>query len=143
MRALGPISSLALLAAVVAIACQPQAAPVDRSQSPVGVEWTLVELEGQPSAPGAGGRSPTLLLSSEGSRISGFAGCNRMMGSYELEGDSIRFTAIGTTKMACDAGMDLEQRYAAALGTVSGYRIAGGRLELLRDTTVVARFEAK
>lgn len=40
--------------------------------------------------------------------MSGNAGCNRMFGSFEVDGNIISFTGIGTTMMFCENWMDLE-----------------------------------
>lgn len=98
----------------------------------VGPEWTLVELDGRPVAPDASGRAPTLLLTADGTRASGFAGCNRMTGRYELSGDSLRLGPVATTRMACPPPMmQTEQAYTAALAATRRYRVRGTTLELL------------
>jgi heat shock protein HslJ len=47
------------------------------------------------------------------------------------------------TMMACERGMEQEQRFLQSLAKVARYRIEGRRLELLdAGGAVVARFEA-
>jgi heat shock protein HslJ len=117
----------------------PAAAPQDTMLE--NTEWSLVELGGKPML-GAGNRPLTLRLDPAGKRASGFAGCNRYSGSYELAGNSLKFGPTIMTKMACDQGMDAEAAWADVLGRVTAWRIAGGNLELLAGDAVLAKFRA-
>ncbi|HSU15049.1 META domain-containing protein [Longimicrobium sp.] len=104
-------------------------------------QWTLVEVNGRPAGTGAGGEAPTLQLAPD--RASGFAGCNRFSSTYEMSGAALRFTAPVSTRMACAAGMELEQAYLTAIAATRSYRLSGGALELLGDGgAVLARFTA-
>ena len=78
-------------------------------------------------------------------RVAGTGGCNRMMGGYKAEGDSIEFTRMASTMMACpDGGMEGDRRLAGALEAARRWLIAGPLLELFDASgTRVARFEAK
>ena len=63
-------------------------------------------------------------------------------GRMEGNGDHITFGQMASTMMA--DGMDAEQRFLKAMGSVSQWKIAGRRLELMDDSGgVVAEFEAK
>ena len=104
-------------------------------------EWSLVDLGGKP-AMGAGNRPLTLRLDPAAGNASGFAGCNRFTGGYELTGSALKFSPLAMTKMACPEGMDAESAYGQALGRVTAWRIAEGTLELMAGDTVLARFRA-
>ncbi len=93
-----------------------------------GVEWVLQSLAADEPAP----TEPTVTLSFQGSRASGFDGCNRYFGELEETAPGqIRFGPLGATRRACEeAAMDLEQRYLAALGAVTRYAFLAGRLAL-------------
>ena len=123
------------LLAIVAIAACSRAALA-------GLEWRLVELNGQPAAMGAGGRPATLQFD-EGGRVAGFGGCNRIAGPYTVAGDSIRLGPLVMTRMACAEGMELETAFAAALDSAERYRREGSALELLRAADVIARLESR
>ena len=70
-------------------------------------------------------------------------GCNRIIGSIELDGDRLRFGRMASTRMSCPDGMDQENRLIETLKHVACYRIRGSHLELLDAAgTVIARFEA-
>lgn len=104
--------------------------------------WKVLELQGRPLKRGGQEREPHLVLASEGDRAHGFAGCNRFFGGFMLEGDTLRFSQLGSTRMACPAGMDQEQLFLAALGRVDRYEIHGQVLELYEAELLLARFEA-
>ena len=66
-------------------------------------------------------------------RMYGHAGCNRMSGEYSRENDSLAFSRLVTTKMACAKGMAQEQQFLQALAATQGHRVEAGRLVLLND----------
>lgn len=145
--------SCALLATLVMPACHrpgpppeaaPEAAAPEALRSAVeGIEWTLVELGGKPAPLGNGGKPATLTLDAGERRASGFAGCNRVAGSYELDARALRFSALFGTKMGCATGMDLELLFTEALEATREYRLAERMLELVGEQGVLARFEAR
>jgi copper homeostasis protein (lipoprotein) len=101
--------------------------------------WKLVDLGGAPIR-ASGPQVPNLRLDGTQKRVSGFGGCNRIAGGYELEGETLRFPALISTKMACP-DMELETQFLAAVNATTGWRITGDRLELLgSDGQVLARF---
>jgi heat shock protein HslJ len=93
-----------------------------------GREWTLVRMEGEPLAQGA--RAPTVAFAQ--ARLSGFGGCNRYTGTiHETTPGRISLAQLAATRMACAApAMELEDRYFAAMRSVSHYAVAAGRLVL-------------
>ncbi len=109
----------------------------------VGTTWRLTELGGKPAPLGQDGKAATLELIAEGHRASGFAGCNRMTGPYELHGDSLRLGPFALTRMACMKGMDLEKQYVETLQRTRAYRQSAAKLELLDSSGTLARLEAQ
>jgi heat shock protein HslJ len=93
-----------------------------------GATWTLVSLAGQLLPPGA--RPPTAVF--DGTRLSGFGGCNRYTGQVEERTPgTLVIGPLAATKMACPSPMmEVEDRYFATLGRVTQYRRAGSRLVL-------------
>jgi putative lipoprotein len=103
--------------------------------------WKLTEIDGQPAALGAGERELHMVLTSEGARVRGFSGCNRFTGSYELNGDQLRFKALAVTRMACREGMEQEQRFLEALRGVVRVTVSGDSLALYTgDERLILRF---
>lgn len=92
--------------------------------------WKLLQLGTEPVAITDPQREPYLTLNAEQKRVSGYGGCNRMMGSYTVDGDKLAFGQMAGTMMACVDGMQTESAFHKALGTVARYRIVGEKLEL-------------
>ncbi len=83
-----------------------------------------------------------IMLHEEENRLSGSGGCNRLIGSYELNHDGLSLGQVGSTMMACPPeAMQQEQAFVAALGLVIGYRIEGEALTLTGAAGDLARFE--
>ena len=61
--------------------------------------------------------------------MSGFAGCNRMMSGYELDGEALKFTGMATTRMAC-IDVTPEEQLLRALGATTRWKVSGNTLEL-------------
>ena len=102
--------------------------------------WRATQIDRQAIVHRPGTREPHIVLKREGSRVSGFAGCNGFAGSFRQDGEKLRFDdRLAMTRMACvGEGDTLEAAFTKALlGTVS-YRMAGQELEL-RDALGAVR----
>jgi membrane-bound inhibitor of C-type lysozyme len=62
--------------------------------------------------------------------VAGSGGCNRIGGSYTLDGDRLKFGGFMATKMACMNEVFPEQVFLTALDSVVSYRIDDDRLRL-------------
>lgn len=133
------ISRMFGLAAVVVFlaACQHKGAERPSSEILTEHKWVVEQIAGQPI--NANSRV-TLLFSGDG-RIAGRASCNRLSGHYSVESDSdtLQFSDLATTKMACpEPLMEQERRFVEALGSVQSYALSQhGALMLYRDQEVV------
>ncbi len=106
-------------------------------------EWTLVELEGEPVEVGPDEQVPSLVLDLEESRVSGSGGVNRLMGTFVLSEEELRFGPLATTMMAGpEDAMRRERVFLAALERVTSYELDGRRLTLLADSAPVVRLTA-
>jgi copper homeostasis protein (lipoprotein) len=106
--------------------------------------WELTRLDDEPIALAENQRAPYLVLYSENHRVSGFGGCNRLNGSFEMEGPSITFSRMASTKMACIPGGDTERAFLATLEKVTNFHKEAHHLELIdADGGLLLRFEAR
>lgn len=93
--------------------------------------WKLVKLGDQPVTLAPGARQSSFTLLAEQRRVQGDTGCNRMMGSYTLQGDALRFGPLATTRMACpDSVGQNEAAFLKALEAAGKWHIDGETLEL-------------
>jgi len=95
-----------------------------------GAKWSLQTINGKPFQLPEGVENPWLMLDAKASTISGFGGCNQLMGSLKMEGDAISFPGLGSTKMMCVASQEVENRFMGALRSTSGYKLEGDKLTL-------------
>jgi heat shock protein HslJ len=76
-----------------------------------GTNWTFVSIGGVAVAPD----QPTS-LTFDGERLSGSAGCNRIMGGYASDGKTLTAGPLAATRMACHGpGMMQEQAFFALM----------------------------
>lgn len=135
----------------VAIVVQPVAsrgpAETDAARpdaSLVETYWKLVELDGASAAVSPAGREPHLVLHTEGKRLAGSGGCNRLIGTYELPPGGLRLRPAGSTMMACpEPLMKQEQAFLEVLKATTSFRIQGEVLELRSGERPRARFESR
>lgn len=107
--------------------------------------WRITAMQGEPAPRLPGVREAHLILRSfEGGGFVATVGCNRLIGEFRVEGDSLTVTPDATTRMACPPPLDdAEERLRAVLEATRGYRIAGQRLQLLDAAgDVLAALEA-
>ena len=138
---------VALIAALLLLgACahnSPAGAPVSTAQL-LGTQWTLTKLGDQQITTPQDARAIHMVLSADNQRISGFSGCNQMMGGYVLNGDTLKFDQLAGTLMACVSGMDIERKFLAMFGQVARWKIEGETLTLLdADGRPLAVFGAR
>jgi heat shock protein HslJ len=105
--------------------------------------WVLVRLADKPIGEASLQREAYLVLKASSGRVTGSGGCNRLTGSYKLNGDQLTFSHMSVTMMACTKGMETEKAFLAELRNVAKWKIEGTHLELLdAGDTLVAGFDA-
>jgi heat shock protein HslJ len=136
-------SIISILGLLVALAGMPASPAPAADCSLVGTYWRTVAIDGTPVMVPSNPREPHLKFSADG-KVNGSTGCNRLSGSYDQEGNSLHFSKMITTKMACPQLGNLEQTFLQALGATAAMQLAGKTLEL-QDTggTVLMRLEAR
>ncbi|HQV35060.1 MAG TPA: copper resistance protein NlpE N-terminal domain-containing protein [Flavobacterium sp.] len=110
----------------------------------VGTKWRLVELNGRAIKNINQSTKDLFLQLNKENRYSAFAGCNSMMGQYELKEEifRIKFSKGASTMMACP-DMETEQEFAKMLETVDNYSLNGNQMTLNKARMApLARFEA-
>jgi heat shock protein HslJ len=82
------------------------------------------------------GQRITMDVNTDKASVSGRAPCNSYSATYVELGESIKFSPIVSTKMACDE-LSLENQYFEALGKVTSYTISGNHLSFYSGTALV------
>jgi heat shock protein HslJ len=106
--------------------------------------WKLMMLDDTQVATPEGAREIQFVLNSETHRVSGFSGCNSMMGSYAVANTKIVFSNMGGTRMACANTMELELRVHQMFSHVANWKISGETLTLIdAHGKAIATFESR
>jgi heat shock protein HslJ len=145
MNKIGSINLVGFaLIALIVTSCKSSAPATDVPDASLReTYWKLTELMGQPvPAPRPDTREVHLTLKN-GNRLQGFAGCNNIMGSFEVKNEfSITFSGVVSTLMACP-DMTTEDSLKKVLEQVDNYTIRGNSLSLSKARMApLARFEA-
>lgn len=93
--------------------------------------WKLVELNGKPVVYKERARDSYLVLKEEGNKVNGNGGCNSFFGTYTLDGTRLRFSGLGSTKMACP-DLDIESEFFEVLSKTDSYHYRNDTLQLFR-----------
>lgn len=110
-----------------------------------GVDWQAVRVGDRAVAAEArqGPRAPGLRFDAGTKRFGGSGGCNRLAGTYALNGSSLRLEGAAATKMACP-DLEAEQAFVRALEATARHRVLGGMLELYdAEGALLVRFEGR
>lgn len=107
----------------------------------VGGEWTVTEVQGTPVTAQS---RPYIGFSPADSLVYGYAGCNRISGSFTLDGNKIVLGPVASTMMACP-DMTLEQSVLQALNSVETVEAPDSDHLTLsgKDKTPVMRLEKR
>jgi heat shock protein HslJ len=138
MKHLRPtLIALALFFTLTAEKCSKTSASVDPLTTLTGSQWNLTSLAGEALHLPEGVKTPFLTLAKDG-KLSGFGGCNQLMGSMKLEGSSLSFPGLGGTKMFCKAAQPTENAFMGALRSTNAFKLDGDKLMLLDGTKELA-----
>ena len=94
--------------------------------SSINGEWNIIEVNGSKIAPGESRTLPFIAFDTATGRVSGNSGCNRMMGSFDVNAKpgSLELTGMASTRMMCP-DMTTENNVLNAFAQVKGYKKAG------------------
>ncbi|MDP2828342.1 MAG: META domain-containing protein [Sulfuricellaceae bacterium] len=105
--------------------------------------WKLVQLDGEPIAADQEKKDEQhIVLAQENQRLTGFAGCNRIIGGYQLEDQRIAFS-MAVSRRACFKGEEAEAKFLATLSQAARWKVDGQNMELFDQAgKTIARFQA-
>lgn len=92
--------------------------------SAINGEWDIVEINGSAVSVAAGQSVPYIGFEATSGKISGNSGCNRMMGSFDVNAKPgvLDMGNVGSTRMLCN-DMTTETNVLNAFKNVRGYRV--------------------
>jgi heat shock protein HslJ len=126
----------ALLLALLVAACAAQTPPPAPAFDLAGTSWRRVD-DDQASP-----HVPTIQFGAD-NRASGYDGCNQWFATLDRSHDGLRFTYVGTTRMACaEATMAAERRFLDVLAQTRSAQMDGEQLILIgSEAETLARFD--
>lgn len=139
-------SVLALSTVFILNSCQsakPVATNTSNSDLLYNYKWYVSDLEGKPYLYSGKNNEETYLSFSKKDviKVSGFTGCNRLMGTAELnDKNALKFSPLATTKMACPGSDNMESVFLTALSKVTNYTVINDQLQLKNGDSVLAVF---
>ena len=105
--------------------------------------WYLAEVNQQQVRSENNRTAHLLFTPGQVSTVAGFTGCNRLSGTFELSGsNSIKFSPLAVTKMACLNDDKTEALFLPALSATNKWKIENNSLFFYSDEKVVAKFTA-
>lgn len=129
-------------ASLTTVACQSPLSGETTTHTLTATYWKLTSLGDTPVVI-HDEREPYMELEATPARVAGSDGCNRMMGSYTLDGAKIQFSRMAGTMMACVNGMEQGAAFTRALSLTASWRVDGSTLTLFDgDAKKLLTFEA-
>jgi heat shock protein HslJ len=106
-----------------------------------GTSWALEDLAGSTVMKGA---QPTLEFPEPG-KVAGKGSCNRFFGAVRVSGETISFSAMASTRMACGEALGTQETtYLKALQDSERFQVQGDVLLIYaKDFDKPLRFKAK
>ena len=100
--------------------------------------WNLIEINGG----GVESSKAFVEFVSAEKRFAGNAGCNRMFGKFEMNGNEIKLSGIGTTKIFCSAEdvMKLEGDFIKTLERTTRFEQKGETLDFYAGNNLILKF---
>ncbi len=126
-----------LVALLIATSC----ATMKKTKAPsiTEVKWVLETLYGEKVNYGAEQKAAFMELKEN--KVTGYGGCNRFFGGYEMDGTLLDFGMLGSTKMACPNSSELESEFLKALDETKSFALEDGQLSLKDGDKTIASFK--
>jgi heat shock protein HslJ len=133
---------LALVLGMMLLGCTRPADKLPPGAEQLGGSWVLQRLNGEVLDSGQFARGlPQLAFDLSQKRVSGHTGCNRLSGTFAIQGDRITFRQLASTKMAC-AGVSVEQPFLNILNdSTLTFKLLPEELTLLQENKPVLVFK--
>lgn len=92
-------------------------------------KWVVETVHGKAVTVPDGIEKPYIRVTSEGA-LTGFGGCNQLMGNAKVDGSKVEFPTVGSTKMFCEATQPVERELMSALREAHTFTLDGDKLTL-------------
>jgi putative lipoprotein len=114
-----------------------------RNAAIADTEWLLQSVNGRQVSQPERGPKIQMTLDSANGAASGYGGCNRFKGGYELKGNALAISKIAVTAMACEDRGDYEADFLQALGKLDEVRVTGETMLGYSEGSIILSFAAR
>ena len=120
--------------------CKPLSNESVPAASLFGRKWKLIDVNGVAVKTG----KPYIEFDAQSNRFSGDGGCNRISGSFKVDGPNIKFSQGVSTQMACidNEVQKMETDFFRGLTEVTSFQLLGDTLRLSKDNQPLLTFKA-
>ena len=130
-----------LFMSVIAFSCSPKLAP---DSTWAEGKWLLIELKEVPvQISDNNRRNANIEFTPSQKTYSGFGGCNRISGTYNIDKSKINFTYAPLVSSDDCADLSFERTFLALLGDVDRYEVDGNIMTLKDGKNAILRFQRK
>lgn len=92
--------------------------------------WKVTQIQGHLLTANELNHQPSLTFDIENKRVSGSDGCNRIFGSYQLQGNVLHLSPLASTKMMCLDSIQMNDQFHLALAQVESFSVEKQVLKL-------------
>lgn len=119
---------ISVMMVVLLVGCGATNKVTNKMEDSIYKKWELSSLDGKQVRE----NQPLYLELTKDKKVSGFVGCNRVTGSFEIKNKTqIRFTQLATTRMMCSQSeMELERKLIELLNSVDNFNLENRKLML-------------
>lgn len=101
--------------------------------------WKMTELNGAAIPEGKLDRDVFITFRTQGNRVNGNSGCNNFFGSYEVDGNNMKLSQMGSTMMMCP-NIEIENQVNAIFEKINQFSIVEDSLTLSQGEEALAKF---
>lgn len=127
---------LVLFTTIFLVACAKNEVKFKNNDTLTNRYWKVIEIRGDKAVAFDNQREAHIILDNE-NKIIGSDSCNRIFGSYKLDGNKIDFSHLASTRMACMKGMTQAHNFSTAFAYVKSYKIEKNSLYFLDENEKV------
>lgn len=105
-----------------------------------GFKWILKTLNGKEVTSTPSGTEIFFYFNAAENRVNGRVACNRFFGHYKIDGENLKFSPLGATKMACPNDSEWEMEFFTALDATENFKWEDGMLVFGNKEKTLATF---
>ncbi|ENU79776.1 hypothetical protein F975_02405 [Acinetobacter sp. ANC 3789] len=125
-------TSLGVISACSSVPYQTSASILQQQQELQAkqVIWQVTHIQGHALSADELAHQPSLSFDANSQQVKGSDGCNRIFGSYQLQGNNLHLGPLASTRMMCAGNMQISDQFHLALAKVTSFSVEKQILKL-------------